>query len=155
PDGGVASAPGRSRGHAHLRLPFEADDVVAMVRKVFAGRVRFHDGDDEIAPGITVHRIGGHSEGLQSVRVKTRRGYVVLASGASHLDQHIDEARVFPIVYNTGDVLAGYETLKRLATARGHIISRHAPNLVARHPRARRGLDGWAVRLDADPVRPR
>ena len=47
-----------------------------------------------------------HSKGLQSVRVKTRRGYVVLASDATHLYQHIDEGRVFPITYNVGDVLA-------------------------------------------------
>ena len=35
------------------------DDVVAMVRKVFAGRVSFHDGVSQVAPGITVHKIGG------------------------------------------------------------------------------------------------
>jgi glyoxylase-like metal-dependent hydrolase (beta-lactamase superfamily II) len=31
-------------------IPFEADDVVAMVRKVFDGRVAFHDGDEQLAP---------------------------------------------------------------------------------------------------------
>jgi glyoxylase-like metal-dependent hydrolase (beta-lactamase superfamily II) len=35
---------------------------------------------EELAHGITVHKIGGHSKGLQCVRVKTRRGYVVIAS---------------------------------------------------------------------------
>ena len=147
----MAYATGRCMGHAHLRMPFEADDVVAMVRKVFTGRVTFHDGDDELAPGITVHRIGGHSKGLQSVRVKTRRGYVVLASDATHLDQHIDEGRVFPIVYSVGDVIEGYETLKRLATSRDHIVPGHDPSVMARYPAARPGLEGWAVRLDADP----
>src|SRR5262245_29760827 len=84
----MAYATGRSMCHALLRLPFEVDDVVAMVRKVFAGRVTFHDGADEIAPGITVHRVGGHSKGLQCVRVSTRRGPVVLAADASHLYAH-------------------------------------------------------------------
>jgi len=60
----MAYATGRCMCHQALRLPFEADDVVAMVRKVFAGRVTFHDGTDEIVPGVTVHRIGGHSMGL-------------------------------------------------------------------------------------------
>ena len=73
-DGEIAYATGRYMRHAHMRIPFEVDDVVAMVRKVFAERVVFHDGDDQIAPGITVHRIGGHSKGLQCVRVKTQRG---------------------------------------------------------------------------------
>src|SRR5262249_62352903 len=90
-DGEMAYATGRSMCHAHLRLPFEADDVVAMMRKVFAGRVLFHDGDDEIAPGITVHRIGGHFQGLQSVRGETRRRYVVLGSDAAHLYPRLHE----------------------------------------------------------------
>jgi glyoxylase-like metal-dependent hydrolase (beta-lactamase superfamily II) len=151
-DGEMAYATGRSMCHAHLRLPFEADDVVAMVRKVFSGRLAFHDGDDEIAPGITVHRIGGHSKGLQSVRVRTRRGYVVLASDASHLYRHIEQGRVFPIVYNVGEVLEGYETLKRLASSPAHIVPGHDPAVIARYPAARPGLEGFVVRLDADPI---
>ena len=55
-----------------LRIPFSEDDVHAMVRKVYAYRVEFHDGVEELAPGITVHKIGGHSKGLQCVRVKTQ-----------------------------------------------------------------------------------
>ena len=112
----MAYATGRCMCHATLRMPFEADDVVAMVRKVFAGRVTFHDGEDEISPGVTVHRIGGHSMGLQSVRVKTNRGYVVLAADAAHLYAHLEQGRVFPITYNVAEVLEGYETLKKLAT---------------------------------------
>ena len=152
-DGEMAYATGRCMCHAHLRMPFEADDVTAMVRKVFAGRVVFHDGDEEIAPGLTVHRIGGHSKGLQSVRVKTRRGHVVLASDATHLYQHIDEGRVFPITYNVGEVLEGYAKLKRLAPSRDHIVPGHDPQVLARYPAPRSGLEGWVVRLDADPKR--
>ena len=33
---------------------FDAAAVTAMIHKVFAGRVQFHDGDEEIAPGIIV-----------------------------------------------------------------------------------------------------
>jgi len=40
--------------------------VVAMVRKVFAGAVHFHDGTEAIAPGIAVHKIGGHSKGCNA-----------------------------------------------------------------------------------------
>jgi glyoxylase-like metal-dependent hydrolase (beta-lactamase superfamily II) len=137
--------------HPHLRLPFEADDVVAMVRKVFAGRVEFHDGADEIAPGLTVHLIGGHSRGLQCVRVNTRRGPVVLASDTSHLYAHFEQGRVFPITYHIGDVLDGYETLKRLAPSAAHIVPGHDPLVTQRYPAARPGLEGWVVRLDVEP----
>src|ERR687898_770039 len=40
----MAYATGRCMCHTALRLPFEIEDVVAMVRKVFADRVAFHDG---------------------------------------------------------------------------------------------------------------
>ena len=96
----MAYCTGRCMCHPTLRIPFSEDDVHAMVRKVYAYRVEFHDGVEELAPGITVHKIGGHSKGLQCVRVKTQRGYVVVASDCCHLYSHIDEGRVFPITYS-------------------------------------------------------
>ena len=147
----MAYATGRHMCHAHMRVPFEADDVVAMVRKLFAGRVQFHDGDSEIAPGISVHRIGGHSKGLQCVRVKTIRGHVVLASDAAHLYAHLEQGRVFPVVYHVGDVLEGYNRLKSLASSVNHIVPGHDTRVLERYPPGRIGLDNWIVRLDTDP----
>ena len=63
----MAYATGRCMCHQMLRIPFSENDVLAMVRKVFAYRVEFHDGAEELAPGITVHKIGGHSKDLQCV----------------------------------------------------------------------------------------
>ncbi len=102
-------ATGRCMCHNGLRLPFESDDVTAMVRRVFQGRVKFHDGSDELAPGLSVHLIGGHSKGLQAVRVKTRRGWVVLASDVAHFYAHLEQRRVFPITHNLEAVLEGYD----------------------------------------------
>jgi len=150
-DSEMAYATGRCMCHQHLRIPFEEEDVVAMVRKVFAGRVMFHDGVDEIAPGITVHKIGGHSKGLQCVRVKTQRGHVILASDTTHLYAHINEGRVFPITYNVGEVLDGYETMKRLASSPNHIVPGHDPLVLKYYPAAKKGLEGWVARLDVDP----
>jgi glyoxylase-like metal-dependent hydrolase (beta-lactamase superfamily II) len=148
----MAYATGRCMCHAHLRLPFEEEDVIAMVRKVFAGRVAFHDGVDQIAPGITVHKIGGHSKGLQCVCVNTKRGPVVLASDTTHLYAHIEGGRVFPITYNVGEVLDGYETMKKLAGGSlKHVVPGHDPLVLDRYPAARPGLEGWIARLDVAP----
>jgi glyoxylase-like metal-dependent hydrolase (beta-lactamase superfamily II) len=144
----MAYATGRYMCHAHQRMPFEVEDIVAMVRKVFAGRVSFHDGDEALAPGITLHRVGGHSKGLQCVRVKTRRGHVVLASDATHLYAHVDEGRVFPITYSVAETLEGYRTLRRLADSPGHIIPGHDLQVLERYPAAKTGLEGWVARLD-------
>lgn len=144
-------ATGRCMCHAMLRHGYEADDVVHMVRCVFDERVQFHDGPAAIAPGIEVHHIGGHTKGLQSVRVRTRRGMVVLASDASHFYAHMEQGRAFPIVYNVHDMLEGHETLRRLATSSSHIIPGHDPLVMERYPVARSGMEDWIVRLDAEP----
>ena len=68
--------------HHKLRHSFEVEDVAGIIRMTYADRVAFHDGDAEVAPGVTVHRVGGHSDGLQVVRVETARGPVVIASDA-------------------------------------------------------------------------
>ncbi|MFA6264203.1 MAG: N-acyl homoserine lactonase family protein [Pseudolabrys sp.] len=147
----MAYATGRCMCHAMMRLPFEATDVTAMVDKVFKDRVAFHDGTAEIAPGLSVHLIGGHSKGLQATRVKTRRGWVVLASDVAHFYAHLDQRRVFPITYNVGDVLAGYDKVEALATSKQHVLPGHDPIVLDIYPTARPNMEGWAVRLDADP----
>ncbi|HLL28757.1 MAG TPA: N-acyl homoserine lactonase family protein [Xanthobacteraceae bacterium] len=144
----MAYATGRCMCEAHYRIPFEADDVVDMVRKVFAGRVTFHEGESRIAPGISVHKIGGHSKGLQCVRVDTRRGPVVLASDATHLYQHVAEGRVYPIYYDIPAVLAGYAKLKKLAGDIHHIIPGHDPKVLDLYPAPRSELKGWIARVD-------
>jgi glyoxylase-like metal-dependent hydrolase (beta-lactamase superfamily II) len=147
----MAYATGRCMCHKTLRIPFSESDVHAMVSKVFAYRCEFHDGSDELAPGITVHKIGGHSKGLQCVRVKTKRGYVVVASDCCHLYSHIDEGRVFPITYSVGDTLEGYKTLLKLASSRQHMVPGHDPEVLKIYPAARPGLENWIVRLDEAP----
>ena len=147
----IAYATGRYMAHQVMRIPFEIDDVIAMVRKVFAGRVQFHDGTEQLVPGVTLHKIGGHSKGLQCVRVKTKRGYVVLASDATHLYGHIYEGRVFPVTFNVGDVLEGYSTIKRMADSLDHIVPGHDPAVIEKYPAAAPGLEKFVVSLDVPP----
>lgn len=142
---------GRYMCHPTMRFPYEADDVVALVRKVFAGRVQFHDGQSEVAPGLSLHHVGGHTMGLQVARVWTRRGWVVLASDASHLYANMNQGRPFPIVFNVGDMLEGHKTLQRLASSPNHVIPGHDPLVLKRYPAARPELEGAIVRLDLEP----
>jgi glyoxylase-like metal-dependent hydrolase (beta-lactamase superfamily II) len=147
----VAYATGRYMRHPLLKIPFEVEDVVTLVRQVYAGRVVFHDGTGEIAPGISVHKIGGHSKGLQCVRVMTRRGAVVLASDCCHLYPHYLEGRVYPVTYNVAEVLEGYNTIRRLAASDDHVVPGHDPAVMELYPAVSRELEGLAVRLDVAP----
>jgi glyoxylase-like metal-dependent hydrolase (beta-lactamase superfamily II) len=150
-DDEMAFATGRCMCHQGLRAAYEADDVTRMVQRVFTGRVKFHDGADEIAPGITVHKVGGHTRGLQIVRVGTSRGWVVLASDASHFYAHMDSGRVFPILHNMADVIAGYDTARKLASSPAHVVPGHDPLVLGRYPAASSATSGWIVRVDREP----
>lgn len=150
-DSEMAFCTGRCMCHPFLRHAFDPDDVTAMVRRVFDGRVRFHDGDSEIAPGLTVHRVGGHTGGLQVTRVKTQRGWVVLGSDAAHFYANFEQYRPFPIVQNVVEMLEGYDRMRALASSGDHIIPGHDPVVLARYPAFHAGVDG-IVRLDLDPL---
>ena len=141
-------ATGRHMGEERHRFAYEVEEVVGMVRRVYENRVRFHNGDAQIAPGVSLHLIGGHTMGMQSVRVATRRGWVVLASDASHFYANIEQTRPFPIVYSVGDMVAGYEKLRSLAASPAHVIPGHDPLVMQRYPAPTRALEGIAVRLD-------
>lgn len=148
----MAFATGRCMCHAAMRAPFAVEDVVGLVRHVHAGRARFHDGMSELAPGLQLHRIGGHTAGLQAVKVWTRRGWVVVASDASHLYANMERRAPFPIVQNVGDMLDGHDTLYRLADSPDHVIPGHDPLVMRRYPAPTAALDGIVARLDVAPA---
>jgi glyoxylase-like metal-dependent hydrolase (beta-lactamase superfamily II) len=127
---------------------YEVEDVVGMVRRAYAGRVRFHEGDAEILPGVSLHLIGGHTMGLQVVRVRTRRGWLVLASDASHFYANMEQVRPFPIVWSVPDMVQGYRRLRELADSPAHIVPGHDPLVLERYPAPSPGLEGIVVRLD-------
>jgi glyoxylase-like metal-dependent hydrolase (beta-lactamase superfamily II) len=142
-------ATGRHMCHGTFRHAYEVEDIVGMIRALYGKRVVFHDGDEEIAPGLWVHLIGGHTMGIQSVRVNTRNGWLVLASDASHYFWGVEQNKLFSIVFSVADMLAGYDKLKKLADGRIEmVIPGHDAEVTKRFPASKQGLEGICVRLD-------
>jgi glyoxylase-like metal-dependent hydrolase (beta-lactamase superfamily II) len=150
----MAYATGRCMSYEHLQHAYTADHVCTMVRHVFAGRVDFAAGDRELAPGLSVHLIGGHVKGVQVVRVRTARGWVVLASDASHYYENFETYRPFIITHDAEATLRGYDRLRELASSLEHIVPGHDPLVLARYPAPDERLAGIVARLDVPP-RPR
>jgi glyoxylase-like metal-dependent hydrolase (beta-lactamase superfamily II) len=146
----MAYATGRHMTHPFFSGSNQVEDVVAMVHKVYGGRVRFHDGSGTVAPGVTVHLIGGHTDGTQVVRVHTARGWVVLASDAAHYWKNIHDRNPFPKVSDIGKTIDGFRLVEEMADGIDFIIPGHDPEVLARFPR----LDGHAdmVRVDLAPI---
>jgi glyoxylase-like metal-dependent hydrolase (beta-lactamase superfamily II) len=145
-------ATGRPMCHACLRAPFNVRDVLEAVGLVHSGRVRFHDGSATLFPGISVHRVGGHTGGLQVVRVATGRGPLVLASDAFHFSENRRRRAPFPLVYHVGEMLEGYRICEELADGREDLlIPGHDPDVRERWPEL---IPGFAdiVRLDLPPI---
>ena len=132
-----------------LRMPFTAGHVCKAVKRVYSGKLTFHDGDAEIADGVTVHCIGGHSRGLQCVRVRTRARWLVLASDAAHYYENLCLRKPFPIVVDLQNMLDGFATLERLASRRELIVPGHDP--LVREVFASEHAD-HIFRLDPGPI---
>ncbi len=147
----VHYATGRYMRHPRLAHGFEPDDVCQIVRLNFGQRVKMYDGDHEIAPGIRVHRTGGHTAGLQFVTVHTARGWVVVASDASHFYENLETMRPFPSAFHVGDMLESFERLSQLASTPEHIVPGHDPLVMARYPAPSPELQDIVVRLDVAP----
>ena len=150
-DAEMAYATGRHMRHRQFNHGYEVEEVIGMVRLVYKDRVTFYQGDAELAPGISLHHIGGHTAGLQCVRVHTARGWVVVASDTSHYYEHFEKGRVFTTTFHLGDTLDGYARLHQLADSPKHIVPGHDPLVMQRYPAASAALNGIVVRLDAVP----
>jgi glyoxylase-like metal-dependent hydrolase (beta-lactamase superfamily II) len=146
----MAYATGPCMCHDALRMPFTADHVCEAVRRVYSGRVTFYDGEGEIADGVTVHRLGGHSRGLQCVRVRTEAGWLVLASDAAHFYENLILRKPFPLVVDVADMLDGFGTLERLASAQNLIVPGHDPMVRELFPV---DIAPHVFRLDRGPTR--
>jgi glyoxylase-like metal-dependent hydrolase (beta-lactamase superfamily II) len=145
----MAYATGRHMARTFFSGAYEVDEVVAMVRNVYAGRVQFHQGDMALAPNISLHLIGGHTKGLQCVRLWTQKGWLVLASDASHYLVNMDENRPFPIVADVTAMVDGWDKLRSLTDDPTRIIPGHDPQVMQRFAAPSPAMQGIVARLDA------
>ncbi len=147
----MAYATGPCMCHDTLRMPFTASHICEAVTRLYSGKVRFYEGDAEIVDGVTVHCIGGHSRGLQCVRVRTASGWLVLASDAAHFYENQRLRKPFPIVVDLQDMLDGFDTLSRLASHPDLIIPGHDPLVRTAFPQ---DIATHITRLDMGPSNP-
>lgn len=151
-DAEMSFATGRHMSHTCLSHPFNVKDVMEMVQNVYNNRVIFIDGSKEIAAGISLHKVGGHTGGLQVVRVHTARGWVVLASDASHFYRNKLEKNPYPIVFNIGEMMEGFNLLDDLASSTHHIIPGHDPDVLKYYPHSDPLLAPFVAILHNPPI---
>lgn len=147
----MAFATGPCMCHDVLRMPFTAGHVCEAVKRLYSGKQRFYQGDGQVAEGVTVYCIGGHSQCLQAVRLRNAVGWLVLASDTAHFYENLWAHKPFPIVVDLQDMLDGFTRPEALASAPSLIIPGHDP-LVRAHFSC--DLADHICRLDQGPSRP-
>jgi glyoxylase-like metal-dependent hydrolase (beta-lactamase superfamily II) len=137
----MAYVNGPAMRHAVLRAGYEAADIQAATALLHGGRMVLHDGTVDLAPGLSLHHVGGHTDGLQMVRVRTRRGWMCLATDAVAHRQNLERRIPFPAVLHVGDALEAFDTGLALADAPDLLIPGHDCWVVDAHPgNPRRGI---------------
>ncbi|WP_410674952.1 N-acyl homoserine lactonase family protein [Amycolatopsis sp. cmx-4-68] len=112
------------------------DEVVLEHLAAAGERVRLVDGDAEVVPGLSVHLVGGHTAGMQVVRVETAGGAVVLASDASHFHENIRNDHPAPLLHSMTGVYGAFDRVTELAAGSGLVVPGHDPEVLARYPPA-------------------
>lgn len=115
-----------------FRHSVEVEDILAMVRYNYDGRLCFIDGEREILPGIAVYKVGGHTAGMQIVTVQTAGGRAVLASDASHYYHNIEKNVPFMVHHDLPGMYYGFQRIRELAEQPELIIPGHDPLVLER-----------------------
>jgi glyoxylase-like metal-dependent hydrolase (beta-lactamase superfamily II) len=114
----------------------EVEDLVALVRRNGAGKLRLVDGDDrEILPGLRVFTGARHTYASQYLRVAGEPPYV-LASDNCYLYRNLD-TRSPVATFSAEDRpanLAAFERMIALAGARERVVPGHDPLQFERFP---------------------
>ncbi|WP_207388654.1 N-acyl homoserine lactonase family protein [Azotobacter chroococcum] len=139
---------GPAMRHRYVRKTYEEFDVHRAVAFLYSERVVTHDGDSQLLPGLSLHKVGGHTPGSQVVRISTQRGAVVLASDAVHLWANIRQRSPFPIVQDVVRMLDAFETIEQLADGPEHVIPGHDPQVARVFPRWRDDEHIFALHME-------
>ncbi|TCO50380.1 glyoxylase-like metal-dependent hydrolase (beta-lactamase superfamily II) [Kribbella antiqua] len=116
---------------ARERWLVDETDLAHLTSAHQQGRVLRADGDTTVVPGLSVHLVGGHTAGMQVVRVQTARGNVVLASDASHFYENLEDDRPFPILTSMTGMYGAFDRIKELGD---DAVPGHDPLVLERYP---------------------
>jgi glyoxylase-like metal-dependent hydrolase (beta-lactamase superfamily II) len=123
-----------------FRSSANVEALAGLVTLNYGRRVKIVQGDREVLPGIRVHRVGGHTAGLQIVTVQTQRGTVVLTSDASHFYHNVETRQPVQIITNLPEMLTAFETIHELAGKEKLIVAGHDPQVSERFKEVDKGI---------------
>ncbi|GLI26533.1 MBL fold hydrolase [Agromyces rhizosphaerae] len=121
-------------GHrAQFAWSTEDAELAELQRAHDQGRVRTFSDTFEVAPGVTVIEIGGHTPGQSAVLVHTAEGDVLLASDAVHYYEEYEDDLPFAFVADLPAMYAGFDRIRAmLGDGVSHLVPGHDPDTLNR-----------------------
>ncbi|RYG96383.1 MAG: N-acyl homoserine lactonase family protein, partial [Alphaproteobacteria bacterium] len=138
--------------HHWFRRAYEPDEIARLVHLLHSGRLTLHGREQDIDDGVSVHWVGGHCAGQEIVRVRTARGWVVLASDALHYYEEYERGIPFSVAFNLSDMIAGHERIRELADSDDHVVPAHDPRIARIYPASSELPEGFGFRVDLQPA---
>ncbi|NKX56509.1 N-acyl homoserine lactonase family protein [Arthrobacter mobilis] len=121
----------------------DQDEVADIMEAKREGRVREFDGQLEIAPGVELIEVGGHTPGQLVVRVQSTIGPVILAADAAHFHEEVERDMLFQ---SMADLPQSYRVLDWLRNQDvAAIITGHNPGELERFEPVGGSLAGIAA----------
>jgi glyoxylase-like metal-dependent hydrolase (beta-lactamase superfamily II) len=128
----------RHAGRTMFHHSVEDDELDYLRRVNDDGRLVLFDDGFDVAPGISVMRVGGHTPGQSVVRVDTSEGVVLLASDAIHYYEEYERDMLFMSVADLVAMYEGFDRIRELVSGGdvAHLVSGHDPDTLSRFTRA-------------------
>lgn len=92
----------------------EDADIARLQELEDKGSITFFEGEIEVAPGIRVLEVGGHTPGQAMVLVETVEGKMLLASDAVHFQKELVEDKPFTAVTDLPGLYAGLGQVREM-----------------------------------------
>jgi glyoxylase-like metal-dependent hydrolase (beta-lactamase superfamily II) len=111
------------------------DDELDLIRRAYAdGRVELFDQRTEVAPGVEIIEVGGHSPGQSMLLVPTSAGTVLLASDAVHYYEEYERHMPFVTLASLVEMLDSFDVIDKLLNdgTAAHLVSGHDPDTFKR-----------------------
>ena len=136
----VAFWTGKYASQPAFRASANVPALSNLVTLNYDNRIKVVEGDHDVLPGIRVHKVGGHTAGLQIVSVQTARGPVILTSDASHFYHNIETRQPVQIITSLPEMVQAFETIHALAGATKLIVAGHDPQVAERFKQIEPGI---------------
>ncbi|GAA4046056.1 N-acyl homoserine lactonase family protein [Arthrobacter methylotrophus] len=126
---------GEFAGRDIMAWTVDSEDVKTVQRLAKEERLVVVDGESDVAPGISVTRLPGHTPGQLITHVDGLSGRLVLASDALHYYEEMDRDRPFSFFHDLEQTYRSYGELRALRDQGSTIIAGHDPAVMTRFQR--------------------